>query len=91
MDGLVQKVFVEVVVDYRGQLVQVSSENYRGERAVLLPEAPCRTTGAHIAPIIVVVCDVEVTRVEFSEGRVVANEGGLVVVVEVVPRHRDVV
>lgn len=56
----------------------------------MLPaKAPCRTACAHVAPIVVVICDVEVAGVEVSEGRIVAHEGRLPVVVEVVPRDCD--
>lgn len=48
-------------------------------------KAPGRTPSAHVSPVVVVVCDVEVAGVEISEGRVVAHEGGLPVIVEVVP------
>lgn len=52
---------------------------------MLVAKAPCRTPSAHVSPVVVVVCDVEVAEVKVSEGRVVAHEGGLPVVVEVVP------
>jgi hypothetical protein len=71
VDGLVEEVDVEVVVD------------------VLVPETPGRTAGAHVVPVVVVVGDVEMARVDVAEGGVVADEGRLPVVVEVVPRDGD--
>ena len=56
---------------------------------MLVTKTPGRTPSAHVSPIVVVVCDVEVAEVEVSESRVVAHEGRLPVVVEVVPRHCD--
>lgn len=52
---------------------------------MLVAKATSGTTGSHVAPVVVMVCDVEVAEVEVAEGSVVANEGRLPVVVEVVP------
>lgn len=71
MDGLVEKVLIQVVVD------------------VLAAEAPRGAARALVAPVVVVVRDVQVARVEVAEGRVVADQRGLPVVVEVVPGDGD--
>lgn len=56
---------------------------------VLVAEAPCRTAGAHVAPVVVVVRDVQMAKVDVPEGVVVSDERRLPVVVEVVPGYRD--
>lgn len=71
MDGLVQEVAVEVVVD------------------VLVTEAASGTARALVAPVVVVVGQVQVAKVLLAAGVAVADEGGLPVVVEVVPRDGD--
>lgn len=71
MDGLVEKVLVQVVVD------------------VLAAEAPRGAARSLVAPVVVVVRDVQVAGVEAAEGRVVADQRGLPVVVEVVPGDGD--
>ena len=57
MDGLVQEIFVKVVVD------------------VLVSETSCRATGTTVAPVVVVVGNVQVAFVDFAEHVRVANEG----------------
>lgn len=56
---------------------------------MLVTKATSRTAGSHVAPVVVMVCDVEVAEVEIAEGSIVTNEGRLPVVVEVVPRDGD--
>lgn len=68
MDGLVEEVLVEVVVD------------------MLMTKATSRTAGAHMLPVVVMIGDVEMAKVNVPESRVVAHERRLPVVVEVVPR-----
>jgi hypothetical protein len=58
---------------------------------VLVAEPPCGTTGTDGVPVVVVVGDVQMARVEVAEFRVVADEGRFPVVVEVVPGDGDVV
>lgn len=52
---------------------------------VLVAEAPRGTAGARVAPVVVVVGDVQVAKVDVAQGVAVADEGRLPVVVEVVP------
>jgi len=52
---------------------------------VLVAEPAGGAARAHVAPVVVVVGDVQVARVDVAEGRVVADQGRLPVVVEVVP------
>lgn len=56
---------------------------------VLVAKATSRATGAGIPPVVVVVSNVEVARVDISESITVANQGALPVVVEVVPGDSD--
>ena len=58
---------------------------------VLVAEPASGTAGAHVLPVVVVVGDVEMARVEGPEGGIVANQRGLPVVVKVIPRDSDVV
>lgn len=67
VDGLVEEVHVEVVVD------------------VLMTEAASRATSSLIAPVVVVVGDVEMALVDISQRIAVANEGALPMVMEVIP------
>ena len=52
---------------------------------VLVAEPAGGAAGAHVAPVVVVIGDVEMAGIEGPEGGVVADQGGLPVVVEVVP------
>ena len=52
---------------------------------VLVAEPASGAAGAHVAPVVVVVSNVKMAGVEGAEGGVVADQGGLPVVVEVVP------
>ena len=52
---------------------------------VLVTETAGGTARALVAPVVVIVGDVEMTEVDISERGVVADEGGLPMVVEVVP------
>ncbi len=52
---------------------------------VLVSEAAGGAARAHVLPEVVVVRDVQVAVVEVAEGRVVADQRGLPMVVEVVP------
>lgn len=52
---------------------------------VLMTESPSGPTGTHVSPVVVMVCNVEMTKVEVAESSVVAYERRLPVVVEVVP------
>lgn len=56
---------------------------------VLVAEAACGAAGAAVLVAVVVEGDVQVAAVDVAEGVVVADEVGLVVVVEVVPRDGD--
>lgn len=56
---------------------------------VLVPEAAGRAAGAALLVAVVVQRDVQVAEVDVAEGVVVADEIGLVVVVEVVPGDGD--
>lgn len=56
---------------------------------VLVAEAAGGTAGAAALPVVVVVGDVQSAEVDVAEGVAVADEGGLPVVVEVVPRNGD--
>lgn len=71
MQGLVQEILVQVVVD------------------VLVAEATSGAAGALIAPVVVVITDMQVTKVDVAEGIVVADQARLPMVVEVIPRDRD--
>jgi len=71
VQGLVQEVLVQVVVD------------------VLVAEATSGAAGALIAPVVVVITDMQVTKVDVAEGIVVADQARLPMVVEVIPRDRD--
>ena len=71
MQGLVQEILVQVVVD------------------VLVAEATSGAAGALIAPVVVVITDVQVTKVDVAEGIVVADQARLPVIVKVIPRDRD--
>lgn len=56
---------------------------------VLVPEAAGGTSRALVLPEVVVVGDVQMAKVDVAEVRIVADQRGLPVVMEVVPRHRD--
>ena len=56
---------------------------------VLVTEAGSGTAGAGIPPVVVVVSDVKVTKVDGPELIVVTNQGALPMVVKVVPRDSD--
>jgi len=56
---------------------------------VLVTKAASRAASAGIFPVVVVIGDVKVTKVNVPELIVVANQRALPVVVEVVPRYRD--
>lgn len=56
---------------------------------MLVAKPTGRTASSHVAPVVVMICDVEVAEVEIAEGSVVANEGRLPVIVEVVPGDGD--
>lgn len=56
---------------------------------VLVTEATGGTASALVPPVVVVVGDVQVAKVDVAEVGVVADEGGLPVVVEVVPGDGD--
>jgi len=71
VQGLVQEILVQVVVD------------------VLVAEATSGAAGALIAPVVVVITDMQVTKVDVAEGIVVADQARLPMVVEVIPRDRD--
>jgi hypothetical protein len=58
---------------------------------VLVTEAAGGTASAHVLPVVVMVGDVEVAKVDIAQGSVVADEGRLPVVVEVVPRDCDII
>ena len=58
---------------------------------VLVAEAPRGPARAHVLPEVVVVADVQVAEIDVAESRVIADQRRLPVVVEVVPRDRDVV
>jgi hypothetical protein len=52
---------------------------------MLVAETSSGSTSTHVSPVVVVVCDVKVAKVEIAEGSVVSYERGLPVVVKVVP------
>jgi hypothetical protein len=52
---------------------------------MLMAKSASRTTSTHVSPIVVVVCNVEMSVVEIAECSVVAHKRGLPVIVEVVP------
>lgn len=56
---------------------------------MLMTKPSGRTASPLVAPVVVVVGDVQVAKVNVTEVGVVADEGGLPVVVEVVPRDGD--
>ena len=56
---------------------------------MLVAEATGRAAGAHVLPEVVVVGDVELAAVNVAEGGVVADEGRLPMVVEVIPGDGD--
>ena len=73
MDGLVEEVDVEVVVE------------------MLMPETAGVASRSNSVPVVVMVGYVQVAKVNVPEGVVVADQRGLVVVVEIVPGDGDVV
>lgn len=56
---------------------------------MLVAEATGGTACALVTPVVVVVGDVQVAKVDVAEGVVVSDEGRFPVVVEVVPRDGD--
>jgi hypothetical protein len=56
---------------------------------MLMPEATGIASRSNRVPVVVMVCNVQVAEINVTEGVVVADQGGLVVVVEVVPGDGD--
>ncbi len=56
---------------------------------VLVTKAASRAASARVPPVVVVVSDVKVAKVNIPEGIAVANQGALPVVVKVVPGDGD--
>jgi hypothetical protein len=56
---------------------------------VLVTKAASWATSAGVPPVVVMVGDVKMSRVDVPESVAVANQGTLPMVVEVVPRHSD--
>jgi hypothetical protein len=56
---------------------------------VLVTKAASRAAGAAIPPVVVVVGDVQMARVDVPESIAIANQGALPVVVKVVPGDSD--
>jgi hypothetical protein len=56
---------------------------------VLVAKTAGGAASAHVLPVVVMVGDMEVAKVDIAQGSVVADERRLPVVVEVVPRDRD--
>ena len=52
---------------------------------VLMTESSSGSTSTHVSPVVVMVCNMKMAKVEVAESSVVTYEGRLPVVVEVVP------
>lgn len=52
---------------------------------MLMTESSGRPSSTHVAPVVVMVRDVEVAKVEVAESSVIAYKRGFPVVVEVIP------
>lgn len=71
MNGLVQEVLIQVVVD------------------MLVTESSSGSTSTGVPPVVMVVGDVKVSRIDVSESVAVADQRALPMIVEVVPGHCD--